>query len=83
LKTHRKNVTSLKVVGEGKTDGILFNGSQTTNGTSITSPLKTVGIQRGLVLLNSGNPNLALVDEDIIRFNYTTQELLFQEHANF
>jgi hypothetical protein len=80
----KKNVTNLKVVGEGKTDGILFNGSQTTNGTSIAIPLKTVGNSTSFSFtLNSGNPNLALVDEDIIRFNYTTQELFVSRACGY
>jgi hypothetical protein len=80
----KKTVTNLKVVGESKTEGVLFNGSQTTNGTSIAIPLKTVGNSTSFSFtLNSGNPNLALVDEDIISFNYITQELFVSRACGY
>ena len=79
-----KNVSNLKVVGEGMTDGILFNGSQTTGGNIISIPLKTVGTNTTYSFtLNSGNPNRALVDEDIIKFNYTTQELFVSRACGY
>ena len=79
-----KNVSNLKVVGEGMTDGVLFNGSQTTGGNIISIPLKTVGTNTTYSFtLNSGNPNRALVDEDIIKFNYTTQELFVSRACGY
>ena len=66
-----KNVSNLKVVGEGMTNGILFNGNQTTNGNTISIPL------------NSGNTNPALVDEDIIKFDYTTRELFVSRACGY
>ncbi|WP_158729091.1 MULTISPECIES: DUF6452 family protein [unclassified Flavobacterium] len=80
----KKNVNSLKVVGEGQTEGILFNGSPTTNANRITIPLKTVGTSTSFKFtLNSGNANPALVDEDVIRFNYTTQELFVSRACGY
>jgi hypothetical protein len=58
-----KNVSNLKVVGEGMTDGILFNGSQTTSSNTISNP--------------------ALIDEDIIKFDYTTQELFVSRACGY
>lgn len=79
-----KNVSNLKVVDEGMTDGILFNGSQTTNGNTISIPLKTVGTTTTYSFtLNSGNANPALVDEDIIKFDYTTQELFVSRACGY
>ena len=79
-----KNVSNLKVVGEGMTDGILFNGSQTTSGNTISIPLKTVGTTTTYrFTLNSGNANPALVDEDIIKFDYTTQELFVSRACGY
>ncbi|MFV8443144.1 DUF6452 family protein [Flavobacterium sp. LB2P44] len=79
-----KNVSNLKVVGEGMTDGILFNGSQTTSGNTISIPLKTVGTTTTYsFILNSGNTNPALVDEDIIKFDYTTQELFVSRACGY
>ena len=79
-----KNVTDLKVVGEGMTDGVLFNGSQTTSRSNISIPLKTDGTTTTYrFTLNSGNANPALVDEDIIKFDYTTQELFVSRACGY
>ena len=79
-----KNVSNLKVVGEGMPDGILFNGSQTTSGNTISIPLKTVGTTTTYRLtLNSGNSNPVLIDEDIIKFDYTTQELFVSRACGY
>ncbi len=79
-----KNVSNLKVVGEGMTNGILFNGNQTTNGNTISIPLKTVGTTTTYSFtLNSGNTNPALVDEDIIKFDYTTRELFVSRACGY
>ena len=79
-----KNVTNLKVVGEGMTDGIIFNGLQTTSANSISIPLKTAETSTTYSFtLNSGNTNAALVDEDIIKFDYTTQELFVSRACGY
>ncbi|MEC5166651.1 hypothetical protein RCH18_002398 [Flavobacterium sp. PL11] len=79
-----KNVTNLKVIGEGMTSGVLFNGSETTNLNSISLPLKTVGTTTTFRLtLNSGNSNPALVDQDIIKFDYSTQELFVSRACGY
>lgn len=67
-----KNLTNLKVVGEGMTDGIIFNSSATTSGNTISIPLKTNEDTTSYSFtLNSGNANTALVNVDNIKFNYT------------
>ena len=38
-----KNVTDLKVIGDGMPKGVLFNGAETTSANTISIPLKTVG----------------------------------------
>ena len=79
-----KNVSNLKVVGEGMTTGILFNGTETTSGNKISIPLKTVGTTTTYSFtLNSGNSNPALVDQDIIRFDYSTQELFVSRACGY
>ncbi|SHG16713.1 hypothetical protein SAMN05444396_105170 [Flavobacterium segetis] len=79
-----KNVTNLKVVGEGMTSGVLINGSEITNLNSIALPLKTVGTTTTFSLtLNSGNSNPVLVDEDIIKFDYSTQELFVSRACGY
>ncbi|MFV8373581.1 DUF6452 family protein [Flavobacterium sp. LB2P74] len=79
-----KNVSNLKVVGEGMTEGIVFNGSQTTSGNTISIPLKTVGTSTSYSFtLNSGNTNPALVNVDNIKFDYTTQELFVSRACGY
>ena len=36
-----KNVTNLKIIGEGMTDGVSFKGSTLINGNTVSIPLKT------------------------------------------
>ena len=62
-------MTNLKVIGEGMTDGIIFNPTATgdskylTNGNTISIPLKTNDDTTTYTFtLNSGNPNPALVN---------------------
>ncbi|CAM4109403.1 DUF6452 family protein [Flavobacterium weaverense] len=79
-----KNVTDLKVIGDGMAKGVLFNGAETTNANTISIPLKTVGTTTTYRLtLNSGNSNAALVDEDIIKFDYTTKEVFVSRACGY
>ena len=84
-----KNVTNLKVVGEGMTEGIVFNAATgnnqyVTNGNSISIPLKTVGTSTSFSFtLNSGSTNPALVNVDNLKFNYTTQELFVSRACGY
>ena len=79
-----KSVTNLKVVGEGMPSGVLFNGAETTSANTISIPLKTVGTTTTYSFtLNSGNSNPALVDEDIIKFDYSTQELFVSRACGY
>ena len=79
-----KNVTDLKVIGDGMPKGVLFNGAETTSANTISIPLKTVGTTTTYRLtLNSGNSNAALVDEDIIKFDYTTKEVFVSRACGY
>jgi len=84
-----KNVTNLKVVGEGMIEGIVFNTGTgndryLTNGNTISIPLKTVGTSSSFSFtLNSGNTNPALVNVDNIKFDYTTQELFVSRACGY
>lgn len=76
--TVRKNVTNLKVVGDGMKDGIVFNSGSTgedqylSNGNTISIPLKTdANATKYRFILNSGNTNLALIDTDELTIRYT------------
>ena len=79
-----KSVTNLKVVGDGMPNGVLFNGSETTSANTISIPLKTAGNSTTYSFtLNFGNSNPALVDEDIIKFDYSKQELFVSRACGY
>jgi len=79
-----KNVTNLKVVGAGMTDGIIFNGTETTSGNTISIPLKTNDVTTSYTFtLNSGNSNPALVNVDNIQFDYTKNDIFVSRACGF
>jgi len=85
-----KNVTNLKVIGEGMTEGIVFNSSATgdsqylTNGNKIAIPLKTDGDSTTYsFILNSGNPNPTLIDIDKVTFNYSREDVFVSRACGF
>lgn len=86
----KKNVTNLKVIGEGMKDGIIFNPGSSgeeqylTNGSSISIPLKTdVNTTTYDFILNSGNPNPTLIDIDNVTFNYTRENVFVSRACGF
>ena len=79
-----KNVNNLKVVGEGMPNGILFGGLQTTSANTISIPLKTLGTTTTYrFTLNFADSNPANVDEDIIRFDYSTKEIFVSRACGY
>jgi hypothetical protein len=85
-----KTVTRLKVVGEGMTDGIVFNSTATgeakflTNGSSISIPLK---VDRDVttynLTFNSGNTNPLLVFTDKITINYSRRNIFVSRACGY
>jgi len=85
-----KNVTNLKVIGDGMTEGIIFNASATgedkylTNGSKISIPLKTdANSTKYSFILNSGNSNTTLIDIDEVTFNYTRKDVFVSRACGF
>jgi hypothetical protein len=90
-----KKVTDLKVVGKNAdgTDeaaGIVFNetGTITTkyfaNGTSISIPLKTdANSTTYSFIFNAGSTDPTLTNTDVIRFDYTHQDLYVSRACGF
>lgn len=85
-----KNVTDLKVIGEGQDEAIIFNSNATdeekylTNGNKIAIPLKTDGDTTTYTFtLNSGNPNPALIDIDKVTFNYSREDVFVSRACGF
>ena len=88
--TVEKSVTNLKVIGEGMTDGVIFNASASgeskflANTSKISIPLKTNAATTTFsFILNSGSTNAALVNTDVIQFNYTTSEVYESRACGF
>lgn len=80
----KKSVSNLRVIGEGMTNPLLFTGSETTSSNTISLPLKTIGTTTTFRLtLNFGNSNPALVDEDIIKFDYATRQLFVSRACGY
>ena len=84
-----KNVNNLKVIGEGMTEGIVFNSATDdskylTNGSTISIPLKTdVNTTTYSFVLNSGNANPTLTDIDEVTFNYTREDIFVSRACGF
>ncbi len=85
-----KNVNNLKVIGDGMTEGIVFNESATgeakylTNGSTISIPLKTdANTTKYSFILNSGNANPTLTDIDEVTFNYTREDIFVSRACGF
>jgi hypothetical protein len=82
-----KNVTNLKVIGEGMTEGIVFNtatddSKYRTSGSKISIPLKTTENTTSYsFILNSGTA--ALANEDKIRFDYTRKNLFVSRACGY
>ena len=79
-----KNVSNLRVVAEGVTEPLLFNGSAVSNGSSISIPLKTdADTTTYTFTYNYGNPNPALVFVDQIVINYARNTLFVSRACGF
>jgi hypothetical protein len=73
-----KNVTDLKVIGEGMTEGIVFNG----NGNTVSIPLKTTENSTSYrFILNSGSASFS--NEDEIKFDYSRENLFVSRACGF
>jgi Family of unknown function (DUF6452) len=84
-----QNVTDLKVVGKGKKEGVVFNSDLTdkrflTNANSIKLPLDTnADFTEYSFTLNYGNAQPALVNTDVLRFNYIRNTVFVSRACGF
>lgn len=77
-----KNVTNLKVIGEGMADGVVFSSGTTTSANTISIPLKTnQNTTSYKFILNSGNA--LFVNEDNIKFNYTHEDIFVSRACGY
>lgn len=71
IPTDKKNVTKLAIFSEGVIDSITFDGVST-----IQLPLKIVGNNTTFrMVLNNGNTNPLLINEDVLEFKYSTNTI--------
>lgn len=84
-----KNVTNLKVIGAGMTEGIVFStatddSKYLTNGSTISIPLKTdTDVTTYQFILNYGNANPALTDTDEVSFKYSRNDIFVSRACGF
>lgn len=79
-----KNVTNLKIIGEGRTEGITFNGSILFNGSTVSIPLKTdTDVTSFRFILNSGNSDPTTIYEDNLQFNYSRKNVFVSRACGF
>ncbi|OCB77759.1 hypothetical protein B0A79_10740 [Flavobacterium piscis] len=85
-----RNVNNLMVIGEGKTEGIIFNKSVTdttkyvTNANVVSVPLRTDTISTTYKFVyNSLSPNAAAINTDVIKIDYTHQNVYVSRACGF
>lgn len=79
-----KSVSDLKIIGEGMTEGVPFDGSTLINGSTVSIPLKTdADATTFRFILNYGNSNPALVNEDNLKFNYSRANIFVSRACGF
>lgn len=82
--TTLKSVTNLKIIAEGMTEGITYSSSTLINGSKVAIPLKTEADQvRYRFILNYDNSNTAIINEDIIQFDYTRTTLFVSRACGY
>ncbi|MFA9190779.1 DUF6452 family protein [Flavobacterium sp. FZUC8N2.13] len=80
-----KNVTNLTIIGEGMEEAVMFSGRTLINGSTVSIPLKVDAKTTTFrFILNFGSTNVAaLPNEDIIQFNYETQNIFVSRACGF
>ncbi|MBA0884215.1 DUF6452 family protein [Flavobacterium undicola] len=83
--TIEKNVSNLTIIGDGMEKGITYSGSTLINGSTVSIPLKTdADVTKFHFILNYGSTNVAaLPNEDIIQFNYRTDNIFVSRACGF
>jgi hypothetical protein len=86
----KKNVTNLKVIGEGQSEGVIVTpdglneAKYVTNENNILLPLNTTtDIVKYKFILNYGNKNPLLVNTDILEFKYSRKDLYVSRACGF
>jgi len=85
-----RNVNNLMVIGEGMKTGIIFNKSVTdttkyvTSASTVSVPLRTDTIATTYKFIyNSLSPNPAAINTDVLKINYTHQNVYVSRACGF
>ncbi len=79
-----KSVTNLKIIADGMTEGISYNGSTLINGNTVGIPLKTeADVVNFRFILNFNDANTAIINEDILQFDYSRSTLFVSRACGF
>lgn len=85
-----KNVTNLKVIGDGMTDGVVLSPTKTGDEKYVTSennillPLNTeTDLVKYKFIMNYGNRNPLLVNEDQLGFKYSRENFYVSRACGF
>jgi hypothetical protein len=85
-----KNVTNLKVIGDGKSEGVILTSTAAgdakylTSGNSILLPLNTeADLVKFRFINNFTNKNPLIVNEDILEFNYSRENFYVSRACGF
>lgn len=85
-----KEVTNLKVIGDGMDLGIVLNSAASddsqylSNGSTISIPLRTDADSSTFqFILNYGDDTASLIDTDEITFNYTREDVYVSRACGF
>lgn len=80
-----KSVSNLTIIADGMEEGINYNGSTLINGSTVAIPLQTTAETTTFRFIrNFGSTNpAALPNEDIITFNYTTENVYVSRACGF
>ncbi|UWY26517.1 DUF6452 family protein [Flavobacterium sp. TR2] len=90
--TKTRNVSNLKVIGEGMDQGIVFNESlavddplrYVTNGSSVMIPLKVNDTTTTFKFIyNSLSETPTTINTDVLKFNYSTQNVYVSRACGF
>ncbi len=79
-----KSVTNLTIIAEGMEDAVPYSGSTLINGSTVAIPLKTdADVTSFHFILNYGNTNTALVNEDILTLNYSRENIFVSRACGY
>ena len=83
-----KNASNLKIIGEGESEGIVFNPTASgesrylVNANTVSIPLKTTEISTTYRFVLNSN-STTFINEDVIRFDYTKENLYVSRACGF